>query len=564
MTNFADNMSIVLCGEAGQGIQTIETLLVKFLKSSGFNVFSGKEYMSRVRGGSNSTAIRVSSKRIAAPYDGIDILIPLDKEAIPHLKDRISKNTVILGEKEVIQTDIPMIDVPFGKIALDAGDKIYANTVAIGVICGLMKMNLQELSDYIKQYFSSKDEETINKNIDAARKGFEEGGKISSSYDIAVNIKKNPDVKNDILLNGSEALALGAISGGCDFVSAYPMTPSTGVFTFLAKRAQEFGIIVEQAEDEISAVNMALGAWYAGARALVATSGGGFALMVEGLSLSGMLEVPLVIILGQRPGPATGLPTRTEQADLEFALYAGHGEFPRMVFAPGKLDEAFYIMNKSFNLADKFQTPVIVLTDQYFVDSYYNIPKFDVSKTSVEKHIIKTGESYKRYAITQNGISPRGIPGYGEGLVCVDSDEHDEEGHITEDLDLRAKMVEKRLRKLQEIEKEIIPPEFYGGEDYKNLIICWGSNYHIVKEAIDALKRTDTAMLHFKQIYPLHPDTEKYLKKSVKNIVVENNATAQFGKLLKLYTGVDMDEKILKYNGLSFTVDELINKLKSI
>jgi len=564
MTTFKNDVSIVLCGEAGQGIQTIESILTRFLKFSGFNVFSTKEYMSRVRGGSNSTTIRVSSKRVAASFNKIDILIPLDKDALPHLEKRLSPETIILGEKELLKTELNILDIPFGKIALEIGSILYSNTVASGVICGLLKTSDEEFTDYIKQYFLSKGEEVVQKNIEAAKRGFAEGVKLSSEKDIHIEIEKNPAIKDEIILNGAEALALGAIGGGCNFISSYPMTPSTGIFTFLCQKSEEFGIIAEQAEDEISAVNMALGAWYAGARALVATSGGGFALMVEGLSLSGMLESPLVIILGQRPGPATGLPTRTEQADLEFALYSGHGEFPRIILTPGKTDEAFYVAQKAFNIADKFQSPVIILTDQYFVDSYYNMPNLDLSKVTIESHIIKTDSNYKRYALTQNGISPRGIPSYGAGLVCLDSDEHDEEGHITEDPDLRTKMVDKRLKKLELIKEDILEPELYGPPDYKYLITCWGSNYHIVKEAIDNLKRNDTAMLYFKQVYPVHKDTEKYLKKSVKNIIVENNATSQFGKLLKIYTGINMDEKILKYNGLPFFVDELTNKLEKI
>lgn len=284
--------------------------------------------------------------------------------------------------------------------------------------------------------------------------------------------------------------------------------------------------------------------------------------MTEGLSLAGMLETPTVIHLAQRPGPATGLPTRTEQADLELALYAGHGEFPRIIFAPGKLEDGFYLTQKAFNLADKYQIPVFILTDQYFIDSYYNIPVLEVEKITIESHIIKTDKSYQRYKLTENGISPRGIPGYGKGLVAVDSDEHDEEGHITEDLDLRTKMVNKRLEKLESIKKEVLTPELIGSENYKYLIIGWGSTYHAVREALEELGRKDVSFLHFKQVYPLHPETERYLQKAEKSILVENNATAQLGKLIKLNTGVEIENRILKYNGLAFTVEEVRSNLE--
>jgi 2-oxoglutarate ferredoxin oxidoreductase subunit alpha len=297
---------------------------------------------------------------------------------------------------------------------------------------------------------------------------------------------------------------------------------------------------------------------------MVTTSGGGFALMTEGLSLAGMIESPIVIHLAQRPGPATGLPTRTEQADLELALYAGHGEFPRILLAPGKIQDAFYLTQKAFNLADKYQIPVFILTDQYFVDSYYNTDMPDLSDISNEKHIIKTNVDYKRYKSTENDISPRGIPGYGKGLVAVDSDEHDEDGHITEDLGLRIEMVDKRLKKFELLKDEAIPPELVGHEDYKNLIVCWGSTYNIVREAVKNLGRDDTAFLHFRQVYPLPGQTSEYLKKAQRTIIVENNATSQFAKLIKLHTGFEIKDKILKYNGLSFYVEELAKKLNDL
>jgi 2-oxoglutarate ferredoxin oxidoreductase subunit alpha len=307
---------------------------------------------------------------------------------------------------------------------------------------------------------------------------------------------------------------------------------------------------------------MAIGAWYCGARAMVSTSGGGFALMVEGLSLAGMLESPIVIHLAQRPAPATGLPTRTEQADLEFALYSGHGEFPRILFSPGTLQQAFYLTARAFNLADKFQMPVFILSDQYLVDTYYNIPAFDLSKIKVEKYFVKTGADYRRYEMAPNGISPRGIPGFGQGLVCLDSDEHDEEGHITEDLKLRTKMVNKRLKKLESAKKEIIPPELFPNKKYKNLVVCWGSTYTTVSEAICRLDRDDTSLLHYSQVYPLHPRTAGYLDKAKKIVSVESNATGQFAKLIRQSTGREIKNQLLKYSGLSFTVEEVVKGLK--
>lgn len=567
MSKFKDDISIVLCGEAGQGIQTVERILTHVLKFSGFNVFATKEYMSRIRGGSNSTEIRVSSRKVSSVAQRMDILIPLSKGAVEHVKRRISSETIIIGEKENIPEDFPVekyrvIEVAFSKMASDIGGRVYSNIIGAGAISGILKVDEEILQDYIKQHFSKKSEDIIQRNIEAVKKGYEIVKDLLNKAKIEFDIQKNPQIKEEILINGAEAVGLGALAGGCNFISSYPMSPSTGVLVFLSQQMNDFEVVAEQAEDEISAMNMAIGAWYAGGRAMVTTSGGGFSLMIEGLSLAGMLETPIVIHLAQRPGPATGLPTRTEQADLEHALYAGHGEFPRIIFAPGRLEDGFYLTQKAFNLADKYQIPVFILTDQCFIDSYYNIPAMKVEKTAIESHIIKTDKSYKRYKLTENGISPRGIPGYGEGLVAVDSDEHDEEGHITEDLDLRTKMVNKRLEKLESIKKELLAPELIGSENYKNLIIGWGSTYHVVKEALEELGREGTSFLHFRQVYPLHPETEKYLQKAEKRILVENNATAQLGKLIKLNTGVEIENKILKYNGLAFTVEEVRSNLE--
>ncbi|MGB8656594.1 MAG: 2-oxoacid:acceptor oxidoreductase subunit alpha [Candidatus Zixiibacteriota bacterium] len=561
------DLSIVLCGEAGQGIQTVEQILTRALKLSGYNIFATKEYMSRIRGGANSTQIRISSKRVSSCVDRTDILIPLGRGAIRHVERRITRETIILGEKSDFESECEkevceIIDVPFSKIAAEIGGKIYVNIIAAGAVAGLLKVERKIVEAYLEQRFSTKDMDVLQKNLEAVKRGYEISNELLTSGKIRLEIPKAPDAKDEILLSGVEAVALGAIAGGCDFVSSYPMSPSTGVWVFLAQHSKDFDIIAEQAEDEISAINMAIGAWYAGARGMVTTSGGGFALMIEGLSLAGMLETPVVIHLGQRPGPATGLPTRTEQADLEHALYSGHGEFPRVIFAPGRIEDAFYLTQKAFNLADKYQIPVFILTDQYLLDSYYNIPSLDLSDMQIEKYIVKTDSEHKRYRITESGISPRGIPGFGEGLVSLDSDEHDEEGHITEDLDLRTRMVDKRLRKLELVKQETVPPELHGSKDYRILIVGWGSTYQVVREAMEKLGRNDISLLHFKQVYPFHPATMGYLEKAQDTIIIENNATSQFGKLIKLHAGFEIKKKILKYNGLPFSVEEVAERLK--
>lgn len=557
-----DYVSIVIAGQAGQGIQTIEELLARILRKGGYNVFSTSEFMSRIRGGSNSTELRVSSLKIATYVERMDIFIPLDSGAVAHCEKRISPDTLILGEKTSLPSTHPVVDVPFLQTAVEAGGKVYASSVAVGAVCALLNVPLELVTTYLTQHFGSKKPGIAEKNAEAGRRGFGLGEALVKKGIISVSITKDPIVKDELFMSGAEAISLGAIAGGCDFVSSYPMSPSTNVLTFLAQHKKEFGMVVEQAEDEIAAVNMALGAWYAGARALVTTSGGGFALMGEGISLSGMLETPVVVHVGQRPGPATGLPTRTEQADLELVLYAGHGEFPRVVFAPGTLAGAVEAMRRAFALADKYQIPAFVLTDQYFLDSNMFTPVIDLSANTVEKNIVKTGAGNKRYALTENGISPRGVPGYGDGIVCVDSDEHTEDGYITEDLDLRTAMVDKRLKKTKFIAEDIMPPRLVGPENFKNLVVCWGSNYYCVREALIRIGWGATAMLHITQVHPLHAMVDVVMAKAQKIIVVENNATGQFARYIKAFTPYKVHEHILKYNGMPFSVEEMVEKIR--
>jgi|ERR1035437_10173156 2-oxoglutarate ferredoxin oxidoreductase subunit alpha len=553
----ANELIIVLAGEAGQGIQSIESILVKAIKNDGFNVFATKEYMSRVRGGVNSTEIRISSARVRSHTDRIDLLIPLNDESIVHLTKRIGPATVIIGDSTQVH-DNKLMNIPFQRIASEFGNPIYSNSVAIGTICGILAVSEEKLYADIRAKFISKGEEVASKNIDAAKSGYAIGRELYKNKIIKFGITKDPSIKDEILLNGSEAVALGALAGGCDSVFAYPMTPGTGVFTALAGYSDKMGLVVEQVEDEIGVMNMALGAWYAGGRALVSTSGGGFALMTEGLSLAGAIESPIVVHLAQRPGPATGLPTRTEQGDLNLALYAGHGFFPRIILSPGDVKEAFFLTQKAFNLADKYQVPVFIMTDQYFTDSYYNLPQIKTDGLAAEKYIIETNETYKRYALTKDGISPRGVPGFGTGTVCVDSDEHDEEGRITEDLDgVRLAMADKRMKKFNLVKKDVIKPVLTGPGKYKTLIVSWGSNYNTVIEAMKISGKKDIAFLHFPQVYPLPKETAAYLKKAKKLILIENNQTGQFGDLIKLETGIDIKNRVLKYNGMPFSVEEI-------
>ncbi|MCL1972391.1 MAG: 2-oxoacid:acceptor oxidoreductase subunit alpha [Endomicrobia bacterium] len=559
---FKDDVSIVLCGEAGAGIQTVENVVSKIFKTAGFNLFTSKEYMSRVRGGSNSTQLRVSSKPIDCYCDRMDIFVPLDKEAYEHLYHRITEHTVILADKKIIgEIDKPFTDIPLSESAKEIGGAIFSNIIASGIILGMFKADFASLEKIIKESFAKKGEDTVNKNIAAGKKGYEIAENILK--EVQIKVKRDSNSEGKILLSGADAIGLGALAAGCDFISSYPMTPGTSVFMFMAKNQKEFGVAVEQAEDEIAAINMAIGASFAGARSMVTTSGGGFSLMCEGVSLAAATETPVVIHLAQRPGPATGLPTRTEQADLELALYAGHGEFPRAIFAPGTPKDCFEMTQKAFDIADKYQTPVFILSDQYLVDSISNCEMFDKLEIPV-KHISEMPENYMRYSNTPNGVSPRGVPGYGKGFVCVDSDEHDENGRITESENTRVLMHKKRMKKYIGILAEAAEPELIGTPDYENLVICWGSTKNTVKEALNILKHEKTAILYYKQVYPVHVKTNDYLRKASRIIFVENNFSGQFENLIRKFTNIRSTVHVHKYDGLPFSADKVAQQIKSL
>lgn len=578
---------MVLCGEAGQGIQTVETILAQAIKRSGYNIFSTKEYMSRVRGGQNSTQIRVSSHRVSSYVKRIDILFALSSGAIKHLEDRISQDTFIIGDSEHIKSlgegntqksqkksqleidqNYNFLEIPLIKTAQEMGGLIFANVIAAGVLSCILNIPKEIFNSLIHDIFARKGDEILQNDLKAGEAGYDIGRELMDfiSGKNQLKLSVNLEVKDELFINGTDAVGFGCLAGGCRFMSSYPMTPSTPLQGFLAAHANDFELIYEQAEDEIAAINMALGASYAGARSIVATSGSGFALMEEGVGLAGMIETPVVVYIAQRPGPAVGLPTRTSQEDLNLALYSGTGEFPRIIFAPGKLEDAFILTQKAFNLAEKYQIPVFILTDQYFADCYYNIPSLPLNDVQNENYLIKTNSEYKRYLITQDGITPRGIPGYGEGLVVVDSDEHDEEGHITEDLVLRRQMVDKRLKKFNQMKQDAIPPELIGPSDYECLVVGWGSTYWPIREALENIIKTDPnrkiSFLHFKQIYPFHKSVTEYLERAEDVIIFENNAQGQMANLIQLETGLKIQEKLLKYDGMPFSVEEVERSLK--
>ncbi|MEF9426417.1 MAG: 2-oxoacid:acceptor oxidoreductase subunit alpha [Candidatus Mariimomonas ferrooxydans] len=579
--------TIKIGGEAGQGIQTIGGTLAKVFSRAGYYVFTHQDYESRVRGGHNFYQVRFSTVPVTASRDKIDILVALDKESIVLHEKELSEEGHVIYDSSILKQkhDKPnFLDIPFVNFAVEhGGNKIMANVVSIGAVLGMLGMELDVLMKIIEHTFKKKGEDIIKGNMNAAKAGHDFAEEKCLKCNFPVKGSQN---KSLMLINGIEAVGLGAVSSGCKFYSAYPMTPSTGIMNYIAAKEKEYGIIVEQAEDEISAINMTLGASFGGVRAMTGTSGGGFALMVEGLSLAAITETPIVIALGQRPGPATGLPTRTEQADLLFALYAAHGEFPRVILAPGTPEQAFYLTNRAFDIAEKYQIPVVIITDQYLGDSQWTFEGFDSGRIKYTDYRLR-GEAfknlseYRRHAFTESGVSLLGIPGDSRHLVVTDSDEHDEEGHIIEDAETRIKMIEKRLyKKMPLIQQEIEPPLVYGSSNPEIVIAGWGSTYGVMKEAVDMLsKDRSIAMLHFSEIYPFPSPTPlpqgegargrvkfnylSMLNKAKLTVCAENNATGQFARLMRTETGYEFKAKINKYDGRPFTLEGLLGEINA-
>lgn len=554
--------NLLIGGAAGQGMETIASVLVKLLKRKGFKAFTLQDYMSRVRGGHNFFQIRFGNEEINSHSDKIDGIIALNSETISLHIDNLTKNGFIIVDEEIEYNDNRVLRLPLKSIAKQVGNpKVFGN-VALGAIMKLFNLDLKYVEDLLSQTFKP---EIAKQNLLA----FEEGYELTKSKFPIVTKHKD----NSILINGNEAIALGALAAGCKFYSAYPMTPSTSIMTYLSSKIKQAEIVVEQAEDEIAAINMAIGASYAGARAMTASSGGGFALMVEALGLSSMLEVPLVVAEIQRPGPTTGFPTRTEQGDLKFVINCSPAEIPRMVIALKNPEDSFYQTVRAFNLADKYQLPVILLGDQYLSDCQRTIKPFDFSKVKIERHLSDeeylNGREYKRYEITKSGISPRIIPGgISHNFVMVDSDEHDEYGHITESASVRVQMNDKRLRKMELLKTELIEPEFIGKDDFDTLLVGWGSLYSPIKDAVKLLNKdgkTKYSALIFGDVWPF---PEKLIieksSKAKKIINIEQNATGQLGSLIRENTGIEFKSSILKYDGRPISAEEIYNKLKEV
>jgi 2-oxoglutarate/2-oxoacid ferredoxin oxidoreductase subunit alpha len=552
--------NILIGGEAGQGLVTVGSLLAKVLVRQGFHIVVTQDYQSRIRGGHNTFAIRVSTQPIAAPQERVDLLVALNAETIALHRERLSPSGTIVADESFAGAEGACLAVPFKQI--DGGRQV--NIVALGVAASLLGLSRERCAEAVHAAFGKKDPKVAEENERALANAFEWAAGKRAPCECLASPAGAP---KRLLMNGNDAIALGALSAGIKFHAFYPMTPSTSIALTLAAHAKRMGIVVEQAEDEIAAINMAIGASYAGAPSMVSTAGGGFALMVEGVSLAGMTETPVVIVVGQRPAPATGLPTRTEQGDLEFVLHAGHGEFPRALFAPGDVEECFHLTRRAFELAERTQSPVFLLTDQFLADSDRAVLPFDLSKAApiaVGADPGRVAAPYRRFALAPDGVSPRLLPGQSAHLVVVDSDEHTEDGHITEDLGVRKAMVEKRLAKMAILRREAVPPSFEGDDAPDVLLVSWGSTKGAALEAAAGLRASGrkAGTLHFSQLWPLEPSQFLDRLRRAKEVVgVESNATAQFARLLRRETGFEIRRTLLRYDGLPITPEWIVERL---
>ena len=552
-------MNILIGGEAGQGLVTIGHLLGKALVRSGYFIGVTQGYQSRIRGGHNTFAIRVGVDEVDGPVEAVDLLVALDiNTATLYRKDLLSGGLIVIDAALEIAGD-RLLRVPFKELAKSR----FSNIAALGVVGSLLGLDKGVMARTLSDFFGKKHPQVMEENLRVLEAAFHWCSGQTAT------VRKLPPVVNPsqrLMLNGNEAIALGSLSAGLKFFAFYPMTPSTSISQNLAGYARQMGLIVEQAEDEIAAINMAIGASFAGVPSMVATSGGGFALMVEGISLAAMTKTPLVIVVAQRPGPATGLPTRTGQEDLELVLHAGHGEFPRAIFAPGTVEECFHLTRRALELAERYQGPIFLLTDQFLADSYRAVPSFDVENLApvrVSTDAVSS-EPYLRFAITESGISPRLLPGITEHLVVADSDEHTQDGHITEDLSVRKLMVEKRLKKGEGLRAEVISPDMKGNGNPDLLLVSWGSSKGAVHEAASRMRSNGekVATLHFSQVWPLVPEQFMgHLQEAGQVISIEGNATGQLARLIRRETGFEIKKKVLRYDGLPFTTESILREL---
>lgn len=568
-------------GEAGDGINSTGKIFAQALSRAGRHVFTSKDFASRIRGGYTAYKVRTSVDRVESVVDRLDILIALTQRTVDENLDELHEGSVIIydGERTTMQDlEIPEgmigLDVPLKSLAEDAGGAIMRNVVALGVACEVASFPIENLDESLEKRFSDKGTAIVDNNKEAARLGQEY---VEENYDHEFEYELETTDNDYVLLNGDEAIGMGAIAGGCRFYAGYPITPATDVMEYLTGRIERYGGSVIQAEDELSAINLALGAARAGARAMTATSGPGIDLMTETFGLVATTETPLVICDVMRSGPSTGMPTKQEQGDLNQLLYGGHGEVPRFVVAPTTVAECFHKTVEAFNLAEKYQLPVYVtsdlslaVTEQTFAPEEFDMEDIEIERGNlVEPSDIESWQNdqgqFQPHYPTDDGISPRTLPGTPGGAHMTTGLEHDELGRRTEDTDVRIEQVDKRSRKVESAtEREEWDYREFGDGESDTLIISWGSNEGAIREAIEFLE-DDGISVRFLSCSYMFPraDLSEEIENADEVIVVECNEGGQFADLLEHDTLSRVD-RINKYNGVRFKADELATEIKDV
>jgi len=597
-----NDISLMVGGEAGSGIQSAGRLFSLLCARAGLWVFGNAEYPSLIRGGHNFDLIRVAEREIGVHTETVNLLLAMNQETLDLHLDAVVKGGGVIYDQSIENYDfgrrsLTLFPMPLAGLAREFGQaEITKNMVGMGAVTAIVDLPLTLLNKVLQELLAKKGEETVKQNLAAAKAGYNFARLNFPLAKFPFKLRVQKKTARRMLLTGNDATCLGAIKAGVKMVAEYPMTPSSGVLHFMARAAKDYNIIVKQTEDELAAINMVIGAGWAGARAMTATSGGGFALMSEALGMAGMIEAPAVIYEGQRGGPSTGLPTRTEQSDLQFAIHASQGEFPRVVMAPGSHEELFVKTFEAFNLAEKYQLPVIILSDKHLAEGVKTVKPFKTAGMQIDRGRLVQGsielkkllaEGFKsadggflRYKIDQlNGVSPRTIPGQKGGRHRASTDEHTESGDLDESEQNRVRMQKKRMRKLEYCLKDLPAPALVGpaadgsfragrpfaAKEADITFISWGSTRDALLEVLQKLKSEGIKANLLQLVYfvPFHAaQVEKILKAGRFKVGVEMNYEGQMCNLVMEKTGIKMNKKILKWSGRQFTAQEIYRKTR--
>ena len=567
-----------VAGAAGDGIASTGESFAKICSRSGLHLLAYNSYQSVIRGGFIWLQIRVSHEKVLSHGNKVDFLIALNHReferncvdiapggAILYNSDKIKPN------KDKVNGNIILCPLPVGQIIKDIGrNPILQNTVALGALIKLLDLDFENMANVIRDYFGKKKQIAMEVNLQVSKAGYDYAEKNLPQFDFI--LETDLDNKRPVL-TGNQALSLGAISAGCKFYAAYPMTPASGILHWLSAHSTQTGMVVKQAEDEIAVINMAIGASFAGARSMVGTSGGGFSLMTEAIGLAGQTETPLVIINSMRGGPSTGLPTKTEQADLFQAIGASQGDFPKVVIAPSTVEDCYYSTIEAFNLADKYQLPVILLSDLFLSEHMESVDQFNFDAIVDRGEIVNhkpSDDTYRRYKFTSTGVSPRAFPGTSGTIFQATSDEHDDFGNIISDVftdpEMRTKIMDKRMKKMAFIKKDLPIPKLYGPDNAKLTLVSWGSTFNIIRESMPLLSQENLSInhLHIKYLAPFQSSIQKILELSNDTLIIEGNFTGQLSKLITMETGFKINHSLFKYDGEPFYTEQITNKVRDI